>query len=165
MALFEKHRGLWRGLRPARDASSPGRPGPEQAARPGSAGDPRDAHDEHVERRRDGQQLVRHANWDMLPTAGSDLVFPSNAVSQVSTNDLTPGTIFTSLTVTSAAASGQYTIGGNAIALTGVLEDSSPSGVVDTLGLPIELDGPATVTVDHTGATLLAQGRSRERAG
>jgi autotransporter-associated beta strand protein len=94
-------------------------------------------------------------NWDVPPTAGNDLVFPANAANLTNTDDLGAGTGFGSLTI---AGSG-YTIGGNAIALTGNLDSSQSSGS-NTVDLPITASGsgPLAVTVDQSGAALVLGG-------
>jgi autotransporter-associated beta strand protein len=94
-------------------------------------------------------------NWNVPPAPGNDLVFPAGATSLTSTDDLAAGTSFGSLTI---GGSG-YTIGGNAITLTGTL-DSAQTGGSNTVGLPIAPggDGPLSVTVDESGADLVLSG-------
>ena len=94
-------------------------------------------------------------NWDVLPVAGNDLVFPAGAANLTNTDDLATATSFGSLTI---AGSG-YTIGGNAIALTGTV-DSSPTSGSNEVDLPIDATGtgPLTVLVDQSGSTLVLGG-------
>lgn len=89
-------------------------------------------------------------NWNIPPTAGSDLVFPDSAANLSNTNDLTAGMSFASLTV----SGGGYTIDGAAINLNGVLDAAQASGT-GTINLPINFTGPATVEVDQAGAILV----------
>jgi autotransporter-associated beta strand protein len=152
MALFEMHRGLWRGLRPARER------------RPrGDLGRNRQLALEVLEIRvtmsastwngnMDGNWST-DLNWDVAPMSGSDLVFPSGALNQSNTNDILPPTV--SYGNMFIAGSG-YTIAGNQIALAKNLDSSQASGD-NTLSLPIELDG-GTVSVDESGASLLVPG-------
>ena len=102
-------------------------------------------------------------NWDVPPSPGNDLVFPAGAANLANTDDLAAATSFGSLTI---AGSG-YTIGGNAIALTGTVDSSQASGS-NTVDLPINASGtgPLTVTVDQSGADARAgRGDLRARAG
>jgi autotransporter-associated beta strand protein len=94
-------------------------------------------------------------NWDVPPTPGNDLVFPAGAANLSNTDDLTDATSFGSLTI---AGSG-YTIGGNAITLTGTLDSSQPSSS-NTVALPVAPggSGPLTVSVDQPGAQLVLSG-------
>jgi autotransporter-associated beta strand protein len=94
-------------------------------------------------------------NWDVPPAPGNDFVFPAGAANLANTDDLTGSTSFGSLTI---AGSG-YTIGGNAITLSGTL-DASQSGGTSTVALPVASGGtgPLTVSVDQPGATLVISG-------
>lgn len=94
-----------------------------------------------------------NANWDTPPVAGNDLIFPSGAANLTNTNDLSAGTSFASLTVTG----GGYSIGGAAINLSGGLTASQAAGT-DTINLPINFTGPATVAVEQSGAVLVLGG-------
>src|SRR5262249_1928863 len=60
------------------------------------------------------------------PAAGDALIFPAALATSalISTNDLTAGTSFSSITIQGSG----YTIGGNAVALTGPLDASYTSG-------------------------------------
>ena len=121
MAPFERHRGLWRGLRPA-----------GERRRRGDVGRNRQLALEVLELRVtpttstwsgtvDGSWM-NAANWDVAPAAGNDLVFPATAMNQSNTNDLPGQTSFASLSLASTTAAGGYTIGatgGSSIALTG----------------------------------------------
>ncbi len=160
MALFERHRGFWGGLR--------------------RAGQRR--------RRQELDRVMRLAvevleirvtpsvstwsgastvdtnwsdanNWvgDVAPLAGDDLVFPAGAASLSSTNDFPAGTSFSSLTINSAG----YTIGGLEITLTGAVDVSfAPAQGADSdeVDLPLDLNGSAAVNVDQSGVSLLLGG-------
>ena len=138
MALFERHRGLWSGLRPAGSVVA-------GATWAGTGSSPLRSWSSVSRPRRstwsgaalDGSWMDA-GNWDVPPAAGNDLVFPAGAMSQTNTDDLPGQTPFNSLTVQSSTTAGGYSIGaatGSSIALTGTLplEDSSPSSVVDSI--------------------------------
>ena len=160
MALFERHRGLWRGLRPAGGRR-----------RRSDLGRNRQLALEVLELRvtpttstwsgaLDGSWM-NDGNWDVPPAAGNDLVFPAGAMNLSNTDDLSGQTSFASLSLASSTAAGGYTIGaatGSSIALTGPLDDSSPSAVTDSISVPIELDNSGAVSVDQSNATLVLQG-------
>jgi trimeric autotransporter adhesin len=92
-------------------------------------------------------------NWDVAPTAGSDLVFPAGASNTTTTDDLGDGVGFGSLTISGSG----YTIAGDAVSLSGTIDASQASGGA-TVNLPIALGGTATVQVDHSGASLVLGG-------
>jgi fibronectin-binding autotransporter adhesin len=87
-------------------------------------------------------------NWSPAgtPATGDDLVFPAAAANQSpSTNDLAPGTSFSSITI----SGGTYSIDGNAITLTSPAAVSVTSAVTtgQSINLPITLTNIAA-TVD-----------------
>ncbi len=86
------------------------------------------------------------ANWDggvTAPVAGDDLVFPLGAAQLTSTNDLTLGTSFNSISLTGPV--GGYYIGGNGIALVaGLTADNAAS---NSFSVPITLTASQTFTV------------------
>ncbi len=96
-----------------------------------------------------------NGNWDVPPAAGNDLVFPAGAANLANTDDLPAATSFGSLTI---AGSG-YTIDGNAIALSGTVDSSQPSGSSE-VDLPLSPTGtgPLTITVDQNGSALVLGG-------
>ena len=91
-------------------------------------------------------------NWDVAAAPGNSLVFPSGATRLISTNDLTAGSSFPSLTISGAS----YTIGGNSAAIAAI--DDSPTTGVNTISLPLDVSGLTSVVVDNTSATLIAEG-------
>jgi trimeric autotransporter adhesin len=91
-------------------------------------------------------------NWDVPPATGNDLVFPSTAANKTNTDDLAVGTGLGSFSVSGSG----YTIGGNAVSLSGPIDASQASGT-STVNLPIVLGNPS-VTVDQSAATLVLGG-------
>ncbi len=89
-------------------------------------------------------------NFDVTPSAGDDLVFPSGASRLTNTNDFTAGTSFNSI---SFSGSG-YSVGGNAIAIGNSI--SMSGGGSDDLNLDVDLSGN-TVSVG-SGAVLTLGG-------
>jgi autotransporter-associated beta strand protein len=89
-----------------------------------------------------------------VPVAGDSLVFPAGVTGSglTSNNDLTVGTSFASLSVSGSG----YTIGGNAIGLTGELSASQSSGS-STVNLPINF-GSTTADVSVTSDATLVLG-------
>jgi autotransporter-associated beta strand protein len=77
------------------------------------------------------------ANWGgATPQAGDSLSFGDLGGSITSTNDMTAGTSFASITIAGAG----YTISGNSVALTGDVTTTYSSGL-STLGFDVELGG------------------------
>ena len=100
------------------------------------------------------------ANWAGGSPAGdmtADLVFPSDAMNLVNTND-----IETDFGVHSITFSGDsnYTSGGNALTLDvgGILLDSTVTSATDTLTLDITLSAAQTWSVTEPNATLVVNG-------
>ena len=90
-------------------------------------------------------------NWDALPVAGDDLVFPDIASNKfLCTNNFAAGTSFNSITFTG----GGYNLGGNAITLINGLTNNGSTG--NSVGLDITLSGPQTFT--NTGSALSLNG-------
>ena len=88
------------------------------------------------------------ANWDVgVPPAGSALVFPATA-HLTSTNDLTAGTAFASITISGSG----YTIGGNALGTTSVV-CTNTSGT-NTFTLNITTTTALTITNTAAAASL-----------
>lgn len=94
------------------------------------------------------------ANWvgDILPTAGSNLIFPAGAARLSNTNNFAANTNFNNITVTGAG----YILGGNAINLTGNLAATYAAGA-STIGLDTALQSSRTVDV-AAGGTLVLSG-------
>ncbi len=101
-------------------------------------------------------------NWlnDTAPVATDDLSFPPVTNSALtSTNDLTAGTSFASLTVSGSG----YTISGNGIALTGLLQASQTSGS-STVNLPVDFGtAQGMVQVTDAGSILVLEASSAAR--
>ena len=95
-------------------------------------------------------------NWQghVVPAATDDLTFPTVTGSALtSNNDLTAGTSFDSLTISGSG----YTIGGNGIALTGLLQASQSSGS-STVNLPVDFGGNAGLAQVNTAGAILVLG-------
>lgn len=91
-------------------------------------------------------KISTDANWsgNTAPTAGADLVFPTDIANRTVVNDLTAGTSFNSITFSgTATANSNYTISGNSITLVGGITNSMTGNfnVGHTLSLPIVLGG------------------------
>ena len=104
-------------------------------------------------------------NWDVAPTTGSDLVFPTGLTgAALTSNDDISGGSFGSLTIGGTG----YTIAstqGYGVALSGMIEASQTSGL-STLSLPVDFGtGAGTVKVDNTAATLAMGGVITGSAG
>jgi autotransporter-associated beta strand protein len=86
------------------------------------------------------------ANWGGIPpAAGDDLVF-AGSTRLTPYNDITPGTAFNSITFN--PGSGPFTVGGNAIALTGgaaAIANNATGGVM-VLNLPITFNAAPTIS-------------------
>jgi trimeric autotransporter adhesin len=87
------------------------------------------------------------ANWNVLPSAGSDLIFPAGASRLSNTNDFLAGTPFGSITY----QTGGYTTVGNAIAVATSIDSAQTTGS-NSLNTPIALGLKTPVTVDHAGS-------------
>jgi hypothetical protein len=90
-------------------------------------------------------------NWGgTTPVAGDDLVFPSGALNQSTTNDLSVGTVFHSITLAEG-----YVLSGNAIGLdAGGLLASSSSTVFAAFNLDVTLIASQTWSVPNGSAQL-----------
>jgi fibronectin-binding autotransporter adhesin len=97
-------------------------------------------------------------NWSGIggttPVAGDDLIFPSGAANLSTSNDITAGTSFNSITISGSG----YTLAGNSIALgAGDLTDSNSSGS-NTINLAISMSATRTLSVNNAGETLTISG-------
>jgi autotransporter-associated beta strand protein len=94
-------------------------------------------------------QWMTPANWqgNVAPVAGDDLVFPVGGAQTVNVNNFPAGTSFGSITFVAA-----YTIGGNAIAMTGTLAVTSAAAVTVTLGMPVAIAAAPDLTVNVLAA-------------
>src|ERR1039458_9743883 len=94
-------------------------------------------------------------NWDTVPTASSDIVFPTGVAQLANTDDLGAGMSFGSLTISgtgySISASNSSTASFTSI-------DSSQTTGSNTVDLPIPLLAASTVTVDNSAASLVVGG-------
>lgn len=97
------------------------------------------------------------ANWDVPPAAGYALTFAGSTRTSPN-NDFTAGTSFDSIAFAANAA--PFTLGGNAIALTGGITNSSSNNQVVNLAISL----PQTITVD-TGAPNMTLGGNLSGAG
>jgi autotransporter-associated beta strand protein len=88
------------------------------------------------------------ANWDVLPVAGDDLVFPAGvpAPSLTNNNNFPSLTLFNSITF----GVGGYTIGGNPITLGAGGFNSTASTLTNTINLNVALAATDTFTVGTT---------------
>jgi autotransporter-associated beta strand protein len=94
-------------------------------------------------------------NWDTVPTAGSNIVFPAGASQLTNTDDLGPGLSFGTLTL----SGGGYTISpGNGSTASFTSIDSSQTSSTNTINVPIALTAATSVTVDNSAATLVLGG-------
>lgn len=96
-------------------------------------------------------------NWDTLPSAGDDLVFPSSASNKSNSNNFTADTAFNSITLNGTG----YTLAGNRITL-GAGGITQTTGT-NTISLAIILG--ANVTVSVAGTTLTLSGIISETGG
>jgi autotransporter-associated beta strand protein len=89
------------------------------------------------------------ANWvgNLVPTAGSNLVFPASAARRESVNDLAPGVAYRSI----AIASGGFDIYGNAIRLAAGITTTFAAGG-SSYSLATELLANTTITVGAGGS-------------
>jgi len=94
-------------------------------------------------------------NWSgSVPAAGDDLVFPASGMNQTTSNDLTPGMAFNSITITG----GKYTLNGNGIALGAGGLTLTSATAFQTMNLPITLSAPQTWNLDSTGFFIFIDG-------
>ena len=87
-------------------------------------------------------------NWDTLPSAGDDLVFPLTASNKSNSNDFAADTAFNSITIQGTG----YTLAGNRITL-GAGGITQTTGT-NTISLAIVLGAAVTVNVEGTTLTL-----------
>lgn len=94
------------------------------------------------------------ANWDTVPSAGSNLVFPDIADSarHAGVNTFAAGTSFGSITVGESG----YALSGNALVSTGGLNAAYGAGT-STLSAPLSMSAPGAVAV-QAGGTLAITG-------
>lgn len=96
------------------------------------------------------------ANWsnNLLPVAGSPLVFPAGAARLVNSNNFTAGTIFSSITF--AGTSGGYDLRGNSLALgAGGIAGLHTSGT-NIISLPITVAASRSVNVVSSSTVVLS---------
>ncbi len=98
------------------------------------------------------------SNWGgVAPETGDDLVFPAGASNLSNTNDLTPNTLFNSITISGSG----YTLSGNKIilgpGLAGITDSASSGG--NTLALDIRLDATRDISIVNSGESLTISGR------
>jgi len=93
-------------------------------------------------------------NWDVLPSAGDDLVFPSSASNKSNTNDFVADTSFNSITFTGTG----YTLAGNRITLAASGMTSNISGASNIISLPIKLGATTTILITNSNETLTING-------
>ncbi len=98
-------------------------------------------------------------NWsgDVAPVTGDDLVFPSGTSNKSNTNDLTPNTIFNSITFSDSG----YTLSGNSIilrqGLAGITDSSTSGG--NEIALDIRLDATRDIFVTNANESLTISGK------
>jgi hypothetical protein len=98
------------------------------------------------------------ANWDQLPQAGDELVFPDTATNRVAPNNFDAGTDFASIEIDGA----NYAISGDPISLTDGISATYTSGTsTDSINTTL---GGGTVSVD-AGGTLRLSGQVSGAAG
>jgi autotransporter-associated beta strand protein len=109
-------------------------------------------------------QWMTAANWQggVAPVAGDDLVFPVGGAQPTNVNNFPAGTTFGSITFVAA-----YTVGGNALAMTGTLAVTSAASPTITLGMPVTIASASDLTVNvmSAGATLELGGTLSGAAG
>jgi autotransporter-associated beta strand protein len=109
-------------------------------------------------------QWTTATNWQggVAPVAGDDLVFPVGGAQPASINNYPAGTSFGSITFVAA-----YSIGGNAIAITGTLAVTSAASPTVTVGVPIAIAAAPDLIVNvvNAGATLELGGALSGAAG
>lgn len=99
------------------------------------------------------------ANWDTLPVAGDDLVFPAGPTNLTTNNNFTAGTVFNSITL----SGGGYTLAGNSVSITTNVADSNTSGT-NIISLIIGGTG-ATVSKSGSGGVLTLSGNNTFTGG
>ncbi|MFA6957800.1 MAG: hypothetical protein WC538_18195 [Thermoanaerobaculia bacterium] len=84
------------------------------------------------------------SNWaeEAAPVAGSDLGFPSSALSRVAINDMSAGLLINSISITGSG----YDLSGNAISLAKGIELSGASSGPAIVSMPIDFTGPQGIT-------------------
>ncbi|MBF0479199.1 MAG: autotransporter-associated beta strand repeat-containing protein [Candidatus Omnitrophica bacterium] len=98
-------------------------------------------------------------NWDTLPVAGDDLVFPSGGANKSTNNDFTADTSFNSITI---SGTGNYTLAGNSVIVTGTITDSATS---NTNVISMVMKGTAALTKSGAGGTLTLSGTNTFSGG
>jgi len=86
-------------------------------------------------------------NWDALPAAGDDLVFPNGAARLANTNDFAAGTLFSSLAFNGV----NYNITGNAIQLAAGITTNVPFGAGGDVGPRFDPDITLTAPQSFVG--------------
>ena len=90
-------------------------------------------------------------NWDVVPVAGNDLVFPATGVTASSTNnDFTAGTVFNSVTING----GGYILAGNSISITTGVTDNNSYATGTAISLV--MTGAGSFTKSGTSSTTLS---------
>jgi fibronectin-binding autotransporter adhesin len=88
------------------------------------------------------------------PAAGDDLTFPAGASNLSTSNDITAGTSFNSISISGSG----YTLAGNSIALAaGNLSDTNTSGS-NTISLAISMSATRTFSISNAAETLTISG-------
>ncbi len=102
------------------------------------------------------------ANWagGIVPTAGDNLVFGPGASRLTNTDDLSSGTVFGSITFSSAG----YTIDGNAVTLSGNLDGSTATGN-NSFNLAVTLTPGADVLTGGANTDLTLGGKINNGGG
>ena len=100
------------------------------------------------------------ANWDVLPIAGDDLVFPTVGTRLSPNNNFAALTSFASITVSGSG----YTIGGNSVTLTGSLQGTLTSGS-SAVGLVVAGGAVPGVKMNGVGGTLVLSGTNTFTGG
>jgi uncharacterized protein (TIGR02145 family) len=92
------------------------------------------------------------ANWDVLPSAGDDLIFPSSASNKSNSNDFPAGTSFNSITFNGSG----YTLAGNSITLVaGIIQSVTSTNIIS---LAIILGASQTVDMQDSEGILSTSG-------
>gem|GEM_PF-1249474 len=89
-------------------------------------------------------------NWDTLPAANDDLVFPASAVASTTNNNFTAGTVFNSITING----GGYILAGNSVSITTGVTDNNSFATGTAVSLVIT--GAGSVTKSGTSSTTLS---------
>ncbi len=100
------------------------------------------------------------ANWNTVPVATNDLVFPSTTTTNLTNdNNIGNGIAYGSLQIEGA----NYAISGDMASFSSI--DASQTTGSSTVSLPVGLTSPATVGVDNAASTLEMQGIISGSAG